>query len=143
LVIVATVGFAAGWLAMPGSILLTVGFSGAAVLLAMGVYHLIPTRHPILRNYPLTAHLRFIFESIRPELRQYFFEGDKDGTPFSRDRRAVVYQRAKMVLDVRPFGTQYDVYAIGYEWMSHSIAPRPVPKEPFRLMIGDAECTKP
>ena len=39
-------------------------------------------------------------------MRQYFFEGEKDGMPFSRDRRAVVYQRAKNALDVRPFGTQ-------------------------------------
>ena len=30
--------------------------------------------------------------------------------PFSRDTRALVYQRAKMVLDKRPFGTQEDVY---------------------------------
>jgi len=143
LVIVATVSFAAGWAAMPGSIWLAVGFAVSAVLLAIGIYDLIQPRHAILRNYPLTAHLRFIFEAIRPELRQYFFEGDKDGTPFSRDRRAIVYQRAKMALDVRPFGTQYDVYAPGYEWMAHSIAPRPVNKEPFRIMVGDLACTKP
>src|SRR6266702_993018 len=48
-----------------------------------------------------------------------------------------------MALDVRPFGTHYDVYSDGYEWMAHSIAPRPVAKEPFRIMIGDAECTRP
>ena len=63
--------------------------------------------------------------------------------PFSRDRRAVVYQRAKAALDVRPFGTHYDVYSDGYEWMAHSIAPRPVAKESFRIMIGDADCTQP
>ena len=63
--------------------------------------------------------------------------------PFSRDRRAVVYQRAKMALDVRPFGTHYDVYSDGYEWMAHSIAPRPVAKDPFRIMIGDTDCTQP
>ena len=78
----------------------------------------------MLRNYPIAAHLRFIFEAIRPEMRQYFFEGDKDGMPFSRDQRSLVYQRAKKALDERPFGTQLDVYATGYEWMNHSIAPR-------------------
>ena len=143
LVIVATVSFAAGWLALPGSIWLAVGFAVSAVLMAIGIHDLIQTQHAILRNYPLTAHLRFIFEAIRPEMRQYFFEGDKDGTPFSRDRRAIVYQRAKMALDVRPFGTQFDVYAPGYEWMAHSIAPRPVNKDPFRIMVGDLACTKP
>ena len=53
----------------------------------------------MLRNYPISAHLRFLLEEIRPEMRQYFFESEKDGMPFSRDTRAVIYQRAKMVLD--------------------------------------------
>ena len=57
-------------------------------------------------------------------MRQYFFESEKDGMPFSRDTRAVIYQRAKMVLDKRPFGTQEDVYREGYEWMHHSVAPK-------------------
>ncbi|MFI5000965.1 MAG: FMN-binding glutamate synthase family protein [Reyranellales bacterium] len=143
LAIVATVAFAAAWLVMPRSAWLAVGLIVAATLVAIGIHDLVQTSHAILRNYPISAHLRFIFEEIRPELRQYFFEGDKDGTPFSRDRRAVVYQRAKMALDVRPFGTQYDVYAAGYEWMAHSIAPRPVAKEPFRVMVGDPALTTP
>src|SRR6266852_3253293 len=79
-------------------------------LSALGTRDLLQTKHAILRNYPISAHLRFIFEEIRPELRQYFFEGDTDGTPFSREKRALVYQRAKHVLDKRPFGTQYEVY---------------------------------
>jgi hypothetical protein len=82
-----------------------------ASLTVLGTHDLIQTRHAVLRNYPISAHLRFLLEEMRPEMRQYFFEGEKDGTPFSRDQRAVVYQRAKMVLDKRPFGTQYDVYA--------------------------------
>ena len=143
LAVVATALFAVLMMALPYSSWLLAGFLVAATLVGVGIHDLTQKHHSILRNYPIAAHLRFLFEEIRPELRQYFFEGDKDGTPFSRDRRAVVYQRAKMQLDVRPFGTQYDVYANGYEWMAHSMAPRPVQKEPFRIMIGDAECTKP
>ena len=79
----------------------------------------------MLRNYPISAHIRFLLEEIRPEMRQYFFESEKDGMPFSRDTRALVYQRAKMQLDKRPFGTQEDVYKEGYEWMHHSMAPKP------------------
>jgi len=85
-------------------------FGIALFLTGVGIIDLVQKPHAILRNYPIAAHLRFIFEAIRPEMRQYFFEGDKDGMPFSRDRRAVVYQRAKNALDVRPFGTNYDVY---------------------------------
>jgi glutamate synthase domain-containing protein 2 len=115
-------------------------FAGLTIL---GTHDLIQTRHAVLRNYPISAHLRFLLEEIRPEMRQYFFEGEKDGTPFSRDKRAVVYQRAKMVLDKRPFGTQYDVYAEGFEWLRHSMAPRPVASAPFRIKVGGPDCPRP
>src|SRR5262249_47313466 len=88
-------------------------------------------------------HLRFILEEIRPEIRQYFFEGEKDGTPFSRDKRAIVYQRAKLALDKRPFGTQYNVYEDGYEFVRHSMAPRPPAKDPFRVTVGGPDCSMP
>jgi glutamate synthase domain-containing protein 2 len=112
-------------------------------LALIGTLDLLQTRHAVLRNYPLSAHIRFILEEIRPEIRQYFLEGEKDGTPFSRDKRAIVYQRAKRALDKRPFGTQYDVYSSGYEWLAHSIAPKHVVKEPFRITIGGPDCAKP
>ncbi|MBR1217199.1 FMN-binding glutamate synthase family protein [Bradyrhizobium sp. U87765 SZCCT0131] len=112
-------------------------------LTALGVRDLIQKRHAVLRNYPISAHMRFLLEEIRPEMRQYFFESEKDGKPFSRDIRAVVYQRAKMDLDKRPFGTQNDVYQEGYEWMHHSVAPKPMASEKFRITIGGPDCTQP
>ncbi len=127
----------------PKSWWIGVGFAIALFLTLVGFFDYYQTRHAVLRNYPIAAHLRFIFEAIRPEMRQYFFEGEKDGMPFPRDRRAIVYQRAKLVLDVRPFGTNYDVYGEGYEWMTHSISPTPVSKEPFRITIGGPDCTQP
>jgi glutamate synthase domain-containing protein 2 len=139
----AVLAFAIGLLFDVNSFLLHLGLYVAIFLTAVGIHDLVQKRHSILRNYPIAAHLRFIFEEIRPEMRQYFFEGEKDGTPFSRDRRAVVYQRAKMVLDVRPFGTQYDVYGDGYEWMSHSIVPAPVRDDHFRITIGGPDCAHP
>jgi glutamate synthase domain-containing protein 2 len=115
-------------------------FAGLAVL---GTFDLIQKRHAILRNYPLTAHIRFILEEIRPEIRQYFLESEKDGTPFPRDKRAIVYQRAKQALDKRPFGTQNDVYSSGYEWLHHSMAPKRPSKDSFRVAIGGPDCDKP
>jgi glutamate synthase domain-containing protein 2 len=112
-------------------------------LALLGTFDLLQKKHAVLRNYPISAHLRFILEAVRPEMRQYFFEDEKQGMPFSRDKRGVVYQRAKKVLDKRPFGTQYDVYADGYEWLRHSIAPRPRVTEPFRITIGGRQCAKP
>ena len=117
--------------------------AAAGGLSALGVYDLLQERHAILRNYPIAAHLRFLLEEIRPEMRQYFFEGEKDGAPFSRDRRAIVYQRAKKELDKRPFGTQHDVYANGYEWVRHSMAPSAVQDADFRVTVGGPDCAKP
>ena len=110
-----------------------------AALVLVGIHDLTQTRHAILRNYPIAAHLRFLLEKIRPEIRQYFFEGDKDGAPFPRDKRAIVYQRAKKDLDKRPFGTQFDVYQEQYEWLHHSLAPKPAPPlETMRVIVGGA-----
>lgn len=114
-----------------------------ASLTVLGINDLLQKSHAVLRNYPISAHLRFLLEEIRPEMRQYFFESEKDGKPFSRDIRAVVYQRAKMVLDKRPFGTQEEIYDSGYEWMHHSVAPKPLADEHFRIKIGGPDCTKP
>ena len=115
-------------------------FGGLTVL---GVRDVTQKGHAVLRNYPISAHIRFLLEEIRPEMRQYFFESEKDGMPFSRDIRAVVYQRAKMELDKRPFGTQEDVYKEGYEWMHHSVAPKTSRAEKFRITVGGPDCTKP
>jgi len=108
----------------------------------LGLRDFFQSRHAILRNYPITAHLRFLFEKIRPEMRQYFFEDDKNGLPFPRDKRAIVYQRAKGALDKRPFGTEYDVYQSHYEWLHHSIAPKEPSVQPFRIWIGGPDCTQ-
>jgi glutamate synthase domain-containing protein 2 len=114
-----------------------------AAFLALGIRDVTQTKHAILRNYPIAAHLRFLLEGIRPEMRQYFFEDDKEGSPFPRDKRAIVYQRAKKELDKRPFGTMYDVYENRYEWLHHSMAPKEPSRVPFRIMIGGPQCERP
>jgi glutamate synthase domain-containing protein 2 len=116
---------------------LFIGLSG------VGVYDLLQTKHAVTRNYPVIGHARFLLETIRPEIRQYFLESDTDGTPFSRNQRAIVYQRAKLDSDKRPFGTQLDVYASGFEWINHSIQPAPVANENFRISIGGPACLAP
>ena len=112
-------------------------------LLLVGIRDVSQHNHSILRNYPITAHIRFLLESIRPEIRQYFLESDTDGTPFSRRKRSIVYQRAKGQLDKRPFGTQLDVYGDQFEWLHHSMVPTAPSKEGFRVQVGSSQCTKP
>jgi glutamate synthase domain-containing protein 2 len=108
-----------------------------ASLVGVGVYDMVQTRRSILRNYPIIGHIRFMLEFVRPEIRQYFIESDNEATPFSRSQRSLVYQRAKGQPDKRPFGTQLDVHAEGYEWMNHSIAPTRLASHDFRITIGE------
>ncbi|HTJ65214.1 MAG TPA: FMN-binding glutamate synthase family protein [Alphaproteobacteria bacterium] len=118
-------------------------FLGFLTLALLGTYDMIQRRHAILRSFPIAAHIRFLFESIRPEIRQYFLESDTDGVPFDRNTRSIVYQRGKGELDKRPLGTQLNVYGTSYEWINHSLMPAPVATEPFRIAIGGPDCTKP
>jgi len=120
-----------------------VAFVILAALTALGLFDLLQREHSVLRNYPITAHLRFILEEVRPEIRQYFVEDDNSGYPFSRNKRSIVYQRAKRNLDKRPFGTQLDVYSEGFEWMNQSLAPRAVNGHDFRTRIGGPACARP
>jgi glutamate synthase domain-containing protein 2 len=112
-------------------------------LLGLGVMDLTQTSHAILRNYPIIGHIRFMLEAIRPELRQYIIEDERDPLPFSRDDRALVYRRAKTVRDSQPFGTVLDVGAVGYGWISHSIRPKLVTDTDFRVTIGGPDCRQP
>ena len=106
------------------------------VLFGVGVYDVLQTKRSVLRNYPVIGHLRYMLEFIRPEMRQYFLESDSEATPFSRSQRSLVYQRAKGEPDKRPFGTQLDVHAVGYEWINHSVAPSKLSTHDFRVWVG-------
>jgi len=109
----------------------------------LGIHDIRQTRSTVPRIYPVIGRLRYFFESIRPEIQQYFVESDLNGIPINREFRSLVYQRAKNVRDTRPFGTLFDVYRQGYEWTNHSLSPKPMPEEMPRVKIGGAQCTQP
>ena len=112
-------------------------------LIALGIYDYFQKNRAVLRNFPIAGHFRYFFEAIRPEIAQYFIESDTEGKPFSRDQRSVVYQRAKGVRDTVPFGTLYDVYEVGYEWVNHSLSPLHLKPAEMRVTVGGADCTQP
>jgi glutamate synthase domain-containing protein 2 len=120
-----------------------VPFAIFTALTGIGIYDVMQSRHSILRNYPVLGHMRFLFEGIRPEIRQYLIESDADEEPFSREARSLVYQRAKGVEDKRPFGTRRRIYDAGYEWLTHSVCPKPITSEDFRVPIGGPDCRQP
>lgn len=100
-------------------------------------------KHALIRNYPLVGHLRYLLESIRPELRQYFFESDLDGKPFNRRQRSIVYQRAKNEKQTVAFGMQANPAAPGYEWAAHSVYPAVIKDKDLRVWVGNYQCRQP
>lgn len=141
------------WVAFSSLILFGIGawfwpvlFVPLAVCVALtglGLADMLQTKQAIRRNFPVVGHGRYLLESIRPEINQYFIESDTDGAPIPRNLRSLVYQRAKGALDTVPFGTQLDLYAPGAEWLTHSMVPEPAPPTPPRLLLGEHTCTQP
>ena len=114
-------------------------------LILLGIYDMLQKKHAILRNYPVLGNMRYLLESIRPEIMQYFVETDTEGRPFNRLYRNIIYQRAKDVNDTAAFGTQMNVYKAGYEWMDHSIyakSPHDLDHSP-RIKVGSKDCKQP
>lgn len=112
-------------------------------LLIIALYHSFQTKHAILRNYPVVGYFRYFLESIRPELRQYFWESDTDGRPFNRRQRSIVYQRAKNQRETVAFGMQSDPQAVGNEWAAHSIFPVHIEDHNLRTTVGNVACRQP
>ena len=115
----------------------------SASLLALGVYDMRQNKRAVLRNYPIVGHMRYMLEFVRPEIRQYFLESDTEAAPFSRAQRSLVYARAKGEADQRPFGTQLNVKAAGYEWIHHAMMPKHIDSHDFKTRVGGPACSKP
>lgn len=113
-----------------------------AAFAALGTWDLLQRKRTVSRNYPILAHFRYFLESIGPEIRQYFIQSDTEERPFSREQRTIIYQRAKNILDKRPFGSQLGMYDEGFEWINHSLRPAELTNSDFRIVIGK-RCAKP
>lgn len=121
-------------------------FWASPILILLGISAFVNAyqkQHAILRNYPVLGLFRYFFESIRPELRQYFWESDTDGRPFNRRQRSIVYQRAKNVLETVAFGMQTDPNQPGNEWVSHSVFPSHILQQDLRVDVGNHQCKRP
>ncbi len=85
---------------------------GLGVLLgALLLYDVLQTKHAILRNFPIIGHLRYLLESVGPELRQYIVTDNDEERPFSRDQRRWIYTSSKQVNNYFGFGTDNDLEA--------------------------------
>lgn len=133
--VAATAASVSWWWAVPALLLLAAA--------GLGTWDLLQTRHTILRLYPIVGHVRFLMESIRPEIRQYFIEADTEATPFDRETRDLVYQRAKGTKGDEPFGTERDVTALGYEFLRHSIRAHVAENLAPKVRLGGPDCAQP
>jgi glutamate synthase domain-containing protein 2 len=125
---------------------LTVSLAGVSSLYwYFGLKDLKQTKHALLRNFPLLVKFRYLAESIRPEIRQYFIEDDDMANPYSRQNRSLAYQRSKNMSDVTAMGTQRNVNAPGYEFINYSMFGKNPKVEPdtARVLVGGAECKQP
>ena len=112
-------------------------------LLLIGLFNSVQHKHAILRNFPVLGYFRYLFEMIAPEIQQYFIERTTDGKPFSRNERALAYERAKNIDATTPFGTQLDINQSSYEGIKHSIFPAKVNDELPRIKVGGPDCKQP
>lgn len=110
-----------------------------AALFGLGCHDFLQKKRGLLANYPLLGRARYILESIRPELRQYFWEADTDELPYSRNQRAMVYQRSRGIMAARPLGTVLNIYAEDYSWLNHSLQPTHIANKDFRVTVGNGE----
>lgn len=111
----------------------------------LGIHDMFQVRHSLLRNFPVIGRARKLMESLRPMIQQYFIESDTEGMPVNRVFRSVVYQRAKGEMDTVPYGTKFDVYRVGYEWIAHSLAARNLAEinSDIRITVGGSQCKQP
>lgn len=112
-------------------------------ILAVTLWDFFQRKHALRRNYPLIARIRWLFEDLRPFLRSYIVESDREGRPFNIDERSLVYARAKGQVDSHPMGTELDVYSEEYEWLGHSIAPEDDCPQSWHVRIGGSDCKLP
>ncbi len=119
--------------------LIVIGLAG----IGLGIYDVLQNHHAILRNYPISGHVRYVLENFRPEIRQYLLEDDQAAVPFSRQQRALAYQRAKNVSDTNAFGTLENMYQSGKEWFLQSAIGHPLKETNFRITVGGERCSQP
>lgn len=92
-------------------------------LTVMNFFYLnVQTQHSILRNFGIMGQMRYMIESIGPELRQYLFASDIEERPFNREERSEIYRKAKDIDSALSFGSQneFDAHEVK---LRHSMFP--------------------
>lgn len=98
-------------------------------------YKYLQKDHAILRNFGIFGAIRYLMESVGPELRQYWIASDTEEKPFSRRERSEVYRYAKNIEGTAPFGT---LEQLNYGMIRHSMYPKRMEEmQDFSLTFGE------
>lgn len=132
---------------------LVLGYFGDAVWLwplivfgpmsLLGVWDLWQSNHSLMRLYPISAHVRWFFEWLRPYMREYLLDSDHQGSPYNHNERALIYRRAKNIEGAQAFGTDMDLYSPQYEWINHAVQGKSYASQDYRVTIGDKTSANP
>ena len=98
----------------------------AWILIALGlvaVRDVIQRDHTISHNFPIVGHIRYMFEKIGPEIRQYFIANNREELPFNRRERSWIYASAKTENNYQGFGSDQDFYATNYHFIKPDLFP--------------------
>ena len=85
-------------------------------------------KHTISHNFPIVGHLRYLLESIGPEMRQYFVANNREELPFNRIERGWIYASAKQENNYEGFGTDRDIHAHQHIFINNAMMPYKVEK---------------
>jgi glutamate synthase domain-containing protein 2 len=116
------------------------------IIIALGliaIRDIMQRRHTISHNFPVVGHIRYLFESIGPEIRQYFVANNREELPFNRIERSWIYASAKRENNYEGFGTDRDIYAHMHIFINNAMMPYKIGKEhPNSIEKGFLPCAK-
>lgn len=126
---------------VPGLLGLLPYVLGAVVLLAIRDRYL--SRDNILTNFPVIGHLRHLLIEIGPELRQYIVATNREEQPFNREEREWIYRSARGENNLFGFGTDDQIYGVGYPIIKHAVFPWSEPRgESIHKKAHGVACAK-
>lgn len=98
------------------------------MLIILAIRDIIQRKHAISHNFPILGHIRYLFESIGPEIRQYFIANNREELPFNRIERSWIYASAKQENNYEGFGTDRDIYAHQHIFINNAMIPYQIDK---------------
>ena len=92
-------------------------------LAIVAIRDIIQRKHTISHNFPIVGHIRYMLESIGPEMRQYFIANNREELPFNRTERSWIYASSKKENNYQGFGSDQDFFSAGYHFLKPDLFP--------------------